>query len=590
MSLSPSIERAWMAAPSLHTLAGDSGSKEAIARLNRDCGRSRTKLERKTAPLLRAALRAMAAQDFAEASRRALAALQIDERQGLAWHVLAIAQEKCGHLDKAFAAYEAAIKLLPEETDVAHDLGRLAHRLGHLEIAEKLLSRYLARHPGHVEATNNLACALRDQNRDQEAITLLSDLISVLPEEPILWNTLGTVLSERGDAEQSLPFYDEALRLDPRFHRALYNRANVRMALGDPHQALQDIDGALAGTDDPGEIAVMNMAKALTLLMIGELKEGFETYEARFSPSQSDAVTFQTFGSRWVPEDDLTGKTLLIYGEQGLGDEVLFANVLGDVLEALGPDGRMVLALERRLVPLFQRSYPEALVVPHQSIRHMGRILRTAVLSDPQPVIDSWIPIGSLFRRFRQSAADFPQQRGFLRPDPERVAHWRGVLAEAGPGPKVGVIWKSLKMTGSRVRSFSPFEMWRPVLSLPDVQFVNLQYGDVEAGLQSAQEAGVQLWTPPGLDLKNDLDDLAALSLALDLVVGSSTATTNIAAGCGAEVWLLAGTDAWIRFGTDRIPCYPSARIFQTDRPGEWGPAMDRLREALRNVPAALAA
>lgn len=587
MSLSPTPARAEMAPPSLAGLAGDPGSKEAIARLTRDCAGSRTKVERKVANLLRSALRSIAAQDFAEASRQAIAALNLDERQGLAWHVLAIAQEKAGQLDKAFAAYEAAIKLLPDETEVAHDLGRLAHRLGHLEIAEKLLSRYLARRPGHVEATNNLACALRDQNRNEEAIALLSELIGLLPEQPVLWNTLGTVLSERGDAEQSLPFYDEALRLDPGFYRALYNRANVRMALGNPRQALEDIDRALAGTSDPGELAVMNMARALILLMVGDLEAGFDTYEVRFDPHLSDAVVFQPFGPRWSPKDDLAGKTLLVYGEQGLGDEVLFANVLADVETALGPNGRMILALEKRLVPLFQRSHPRALIVPHRSVGHMGRTMRTALLPDPPPAIDSWTPIGSLFRRFRRSIEAFPQHGGFLQPDPERVAYWRAVLAEEGPQPKVGVIWKSLKMTGSRVRAFSPFEMWRSVLSLPDIQFVNLQYGDVEAEMDAAREAGIRLWTPPGIDLKNDLDDLAALARALDLVVGSSTATTNIAAACGAEVWVVAGTDAWIRFGTDQIPCYPSARIFQTDRPGEWGPAMDRLCTALAELVAA---
>src|SRR5690606_20059025 len=140
-----------------------------------------------------------------------------------------------------------------------------------------------------------------------------------------------------------------------------------RMVMGDPHTALEDIDSALAGTDDDGEIAVMNMAKALILLMIGDLKEGFDTYEVRFNPSLPEAVTFQAFGARWSPDDDLDGKTLLVYGEQGLGDEVRFANLLDDTLKALGPKGQRISALEARLVPLFQRSYPRATVVAHQS-------------------------------------------------------------------------------------------------------------------------------------------------------------------------------------------------------------------------------
>lgn len=570
----------------LDSVAGDPASREAIAGLRAASARIRTTAarDRKVVLLMRSAVKTIQAGDYAEGSSLALQALELDDRQGLAWRILAIALDKLGDLEKAFAAYEGAVRFLPDETEVAHDLGRLAQRLGYLDIAEKLLSRYLVKHPGDVEATNNLACVLRDQNRDPEAIALLSQLISIRPGEPILWNTLGTVLSERGDAEQSLPFYDEALRLDPGFYKASYNRANVRMTLGDPHTALQDIEAALTATDDPGDVAAMNMAKALTLLLTGDLKQGFETYEVRFDTHLAEAVIFEEFGRRWEPADELGGRTLLVYGEQGLGDEVLFANVLDDVVKALGPEGRLILALEGRLVPLFQRSYPDATVIAHRNVKHLGRMVRLTSLPEPAPDVDYWTPIGSLFRRFRQGVTDFPDHRGFLKPDPERVAHWRAVLEQLGPGPKIGVIWKSLKMTGSRIRHFSPFEMWGPALRVPGAHFVNLQYGDATEDLAAAEAAGIQLWTPPGLDLKMDLDDLAALCLALDGVIGSATATTNIAAAGGTKTWLLSGSDAWTCFGTDRLPCYPSVRVFRTDRPGDWKPAVDRLCGALHEL------
>src|SRR5690606_12946952 len=123
--------------------------------------------------------------------------------------------------------------------------------------------------------------------------------------------------------------------------------------------------------------------------------------EARLDPALADAVTFAPGGERWVPGDDLKGRTLLVYGEQGLGDEILFANLLGDTIEALGPDGTLILAVEQRLVPLFQRSYPRAMVVRHRSARHLGRLYRAADLPDPVPHIDLWTPMASLFRRFR---------------------------------------------------------------------------------------------------------------------------------------------------------------------------------------------
>ncbi len=589
MSVPPTIPAAEPKRPSLDGLVGDAASPEALSRLSKASRATRRATGKKAKQsvssrgilLLQAAIKAIAAKTYGEASQLALKALKLDERNGLAWHILAIAQEKAGDLAQAFSAYEAAVRLLADETTVAFDLGRLAHRLGYLEIAEKLLARYLVVHPGNVEATNNLACALRDQNRYDEAIDLLRDVIGAHPSDPILWNSLGTVLSERGDAAQSLPFYDEALRLEPGFYKARYNRANPRMNLGEPLLAIADIDEALTGVTDPTEIATMKMAKALTQFMVGDMENGFDTYEARLDPALEDAVTFQSHGQRWVPEDDIEGRTMLVYGEQGLGDEVLFANVLDDVQAALGSKGRMILAVQARLVPLFQRSYPSAEVVKHQSVRHLGRLFRAIEWVASPPEVDLWTPIGSLFRRFRTRANSFPDNRAFLTPDPERVAHWQRVLSDLGPGLNVGVLWKSLNMTGSRLRAYSPFELWRPVLSVPGARFVNLQYGDATAELDAARAQGLEIWTPPGIDLKDDLDDLAALCTALDVVIGPATATTNIAAACGARVWMSSNSEAWAGFGSHGYLCYPTVEVFRTVAPGEWGAVMDRIASAL---------
>jgi ADP-heptose:LPS heptosyltransferase len=114
------------------------------------------------------------------------------------------------------------------------------------------------------------------------------------------------------------------------------------------------------------------------------------------------------------------------------------------------------------------------------------------------------------------------------------------------------------------------------------VQFVNLQYGDCSMEIARAREAGLDLWTPPGIDLKADLDDVAALCSALDLVIGPMAATTNIAAACGTDTWIISMPDAWPRFGTDRLPCYPSARLFPVEGFGEWHGVMGRIESALR--------
>ncbi|MBX9615394.1 MAG: tetratricopeptide repeat protein [Caulobacteraceae bacterium] len=578
------------ATPKLDDIVGDSASAERLAAISgsvrRTGGHGKTlKAARARQALmvrhLQTALKHIAAGEPAKAVDEAMAVLQLDERYGLAWHVLAISLEKAGELEKAFTAYEAALKLLPDDPALVGDIGGLAHRLGHLDLAEKLYLRHLALKPGNPPVANNLASVYRDQNRYGEAIDLLSTLIAANPEMALLWNSLGSVVSDRGDMEQSLPFYDEAIRLDPDFYKARYNRANARMGLGDPDRALNDIEAALVGVRIPEDIATMGISRAFTQMMLGDLAAGFETYEARFDPALGAAVSFQEYGRRWEPSDDLEGRTLLVYGEQGLGDEILFANLLGDVIEAVGPRGKVILACVGRLVPLFQRSFPGIEVHTHRTVTHQGRLKRFVDLGSPPPPVDLWTPLGSLFRRFRQSVDAFPETPAFLTEDAARVAHWRGVLAEQSPLPKVGVMWKSLLMKGNRVRGFVPFDLWAPVLATPGIQFVNLQYGDCSVEMARAEAAGLALWTPPGIDLKQDLDDVAALCCALDVVVGPMAATTNIAAACGAPTWVLSMPDAWTRFGTDGLPCYPAARLFPVDGFGEWEGAMGRLQTAL---------
>jgi hypothetical protein len=261
----------------------------------------------------------------------------------------------------------------------------------------------------------------------------------------------------------------------------------------------------------------------------------------------------------------------------------MFANVLPDVMEALGPDGKLVLAIEKRLVPLFQRAFPTADVGAHGTFNVETKTVRTTPSVGDMARIDLWAPLASLLQRFRSSVEAYPNRPSFLAADPKRVAYWREVLAEAPPGPKIGILWKSLKLDGARLRYFSPFDAWRPVLTTPGVTFVNLQYGDSDAEMAEArQRLGVTLWRPPGIDLKNDLDDVAALSCALDIVLGPANATTNIAAACGANVWLISTPGAWPKLGTDRYPWYPQARVFNAPATDPWGAVMARIASAFR--------
>jgi tetratricopeptide (TPR) repeat protein len=489
--------------------------------------------------------------------------------------------EDQGRTAEALDLYQAAFEASGRDPALAGDLGRVALRLGLHDIAEQLLRLYLAAAPGSVEGRAYLAHALRELHRHDEAIDLLRQAIAARPEDPALWTDLGVVRVRQGEPESALVFLDEALRLEPRYGRALYYRAHARADLGDHAGAVADYEASRGATGlDAVDAVRIELAEALSRLGLGELEAGWRLYEARLSPASAQPQRFEVPGEPYdfaLGADGLDGRALLLVAEQGLGDEVMFAGVIPDVIRALGPDGRLALAVEPRLQTLFARSFPDAEVVAHRTRLEAGVAVRT--VSGLETPAEFWAPFAAPARALRQTAADFPETPGFLRPDPERTAHWRRWLA-GRPGRQVGLLWKSAKLAGDRRRQFALFADWAPVLRTPGASFVNLQYGEVAEDVAFAREAlGVDVLQPPGIDLKDDLDDVAALAAALDLTIGFSNASFNLAGAVGAPVWLIAPARAWTMLGTDHYPWYPQARVFTAA--DDWSSALQAVAAGL---------
>jgi tetratricopeptide (TPR) repeat protein len=557
---------------------GDSASVEAIERLKHATQQVKNA---ENAKLLGRAIQAVHQHEYAKADKLAMKLLKKDEQMGLAWHIIGIAREKQNDFASSLHAYEAALKLLPDHGSVAGDLGRLAFRLSMPELAAKFFAHYRLARPNEIEGANNLACALRELNREDEAIEVLKTAIGANPTAAALWNTLGTVLCNTGDAEGSIVFFDEAARLAPDAGKIYHNRAFAKMDMGDLAGSLADCDEAMKHPNSAEDTATMAFARATVLLGLGQLVEGWKAYEARFSEDVRQAPRFYIPGTRWSGQD-LKGKTLMVSTEQGLGDEVMFSNMLPDILEALGPDGSLTLAVERRLVPLFERSVPGIEVTAHRTVTYEGKVIRLAPYVQDWDRFDYWAAIGDFLPSLRPSSDAFPKRDAFLTPDPARVAHWKAELEKLGPAPKIGLLWKSLNLTSERARQFSPFHLWEPVLRTPGAVFVNLQYGDCEQELAYAKtNFGVDIWQPPGIDLKQDLDDVTALCCAVDLVIGYSNATANLAGATGAPMWLLTAPAVWTKLGTDRYPWYPQARVFSPPSFNHWDMMMAEVAEAL---------
>jgi tetratricopeptide (TPR) repeat protein len=569
--------------PAAMPLAADASydpvSPTALARLAAAAGQLQ---EGARSQKLNRAINLLREERLPEAEALALEVLQQDDSGVLGWRIMATAREKSGDYSTALFCLEQVFKRDPQTPGIENELGRVAFHLAMFPQAEALFRLHLERAPDDADALNNLACALRDQMRYDEAIDLLKAAIQEHLESPMLWNTLATLMVARGDTQNAMIFFDEAVRLDENYAKAIYNRANLKLLIGDGEGAIADGRRALSLATSVTDKAMMELALALSLLGDGQVDEGWRAYEARRDPHFNDVTLYPFDQPLWEPGMPLAGKSLLMLGEQGLGDEVMFSNVVPDLIEALGPEGRLYLAVEPRLVGLYQRSFPKVVVGPHATGKIGHQSVRIAPFAAPHlDQIDYWAPMAAPLRQFRNSPDAYPQRDRFLVVDPQRLAHWRAELAALGPQPKLGVLWKSLVTDPARSRFFSPFDNWAPVLTQPGLTLVNLQYGDCSAELAEAEARGIRLWTPPGIDLKNDLDDLAALCLALDLVVGPSNATTNLAAASGGQVSLVSLPGAWPQLGTPGWPWYPQLKVFVAERCGAWDSAIAALAQSI---------
>jgi hypothetical protein len=175
------------------------------------------------------------------------------------------------------------------------------------------------------------------------------------------------------------------------------------------------------------------------------------------------------------------------------------------------------------------------------------------------------VPMGSLARWLRPTVGSFPQTPSYLTPDPARVLYWRGRLAALGPGLKVGVSWRSRLMTANRVKHYVSLDQWEPILQVPGVQFVNTQYGDHGDELIAAEErSGTHIHVFEDLDVKDALDEVAALTAALDLLITISNIMMDMGGALGTETWLFAVKDNldWLNLGVDYAPWFPRVRFF----------------------------
>jgi len=572
-------------AQNLGSLAGVSAHAQALAKIEMLEEAAEAMVARKKSNgLLRRGIKAWKRGDVVRAGQLSLEATTVDPTNPQAFHILGMSLEKMGHLHKALVTYEQAYKLDPEDPELLINLGLTAWNLKLKEGAEKMFRLFIAARPNSPLGYNNLGSVQCDMGNVTTAIETLRSALMRMPTETILWNSIATVLAEVGRADESLIFYQEAIRLDPGFSRPYHNLGYAFQHLGRLEEALEAYDLALERAVDETERREANHSRSICLIGMGRLEDGWREYEIRTNQRFRAYVHHMTKAPVWNNEP-LEGKRILVVGEQGLGDEFMFANILPDLQNAVGAEGKLQIAVDKRLVSLFARSFPNADVgayddrqfVDQDGKKELRFIPWATANGDP----DFYAPMGTALQYHRSRIEDFPH-RTFLIADAERMASFRKQMEAMGPGPYVGVCWRSMVLGQKRGKYYSALDAWGPILKTPGVTFVNLQYGDCKEEIARAEEQyGIKINMIEGLDLKNDIDGAAALSAAVDLVISAPTAAAATAGAVGTEVWFLTAGRTWPQLGTDEFPWYRKSRVFSPAKFADWAELMPQVGRAL---------
>lgn len=405
------------------------------------------------------------------------------------------------------------------------------------------------------------------------AAELLGRALETQEDNGEVHSRLAEALCALDDLEGAVEHYETAKRL-------LGNNALVDSNLGIVHTlqgkhdaAIEAHARALASLPEPGltplrVILIWNAAP--TLLASGRLVEGWDAYEARIPVGFGPKL--ETVLPEWGV-DGADARSVLVLAEQGLGDELLFASCLP---ELLGEAGSVYVECDPRLVSLLARSFPAARIGPR------GTWNKAAMTGARRRQPAAYIAAGSLPRRYRRRLDHFPADGAYLRPDQRRVDRWRRRLDRLPAGIRVGISWRSVLTDGRRRREYAPLLAWEPILGRPGVQFVNLQYGDCERELLDVERAlGITIHRWEDLDLFSDLEEVAALITALDVVVAPRNAVAHLAGALGTKTLMLANPHTWSDLGTGSLPWFPAVTPFYRTSGGSWAEAIEPASELL---------
>lgn len=473
-----------------------------------------------------------------------------------------------GNVMVAQTLFEQAIELAPDLAAAHFNLGNVLVEREEFAAAEVAYRLALEYHPYHAEAHNNLGLALQELGRLDEALDSYQRALAIDPALAEAYGNLGNAWNAQGKAQEALDCYMKVLSLRPDHAEALNNCGVALQALGRYDEALAAYHHAVELKPD---YADAHYNESLCRLRMGDFERGWAEYEWRWQRKEFPSIRRDYLAPLWIGKEDISGKTILLHSEQGLGDTIQFCRY-APLVSALGATVLMeVPATLRRLLATLEG------------------VSQVTATGEPMPAFDYHCPLLSLPLALQTTMDSIPAHIPYLCAEPGAVKKWDARLRGI-PGLRVGLVWAGSPRKGHRkaaaddpLRSI-PLAAFAPLRSVEGVRFFSVQKGEPSEQLAKLKSEG---WAGPVIaDFSDELDDFsdtAAFTSCLDLVITCDTSVAHLAGAISKPVWVLSRFNGCWRWLVDRddSPWYPTARLFRQPRFGDWASVVENVRDAL---------
>jgi tetratricopeptide (TPR) repeat protein len=453
--------------------------------------------------------------------------------------------------EEAIASYDRAISLVRNDAEAFCNRGIALAALGRLNEAISSYDRAIDIRPDYAEAWSNRGAALMKLGRSEEAIASYEHAITIRPGYAEAFSNRGLALMELNRLDDALSSFDRAISLRPDYAEAWSNRGIALSDLARPDSALSSFDRAIDLRPGYAE-ALWN--KSLTLLSKGNFEKGWELFEWRWKKEEFTSRKRNFHEPLWLGRESLKGRTILLHGEQGLGDTIQFCR-FAKLVSGLG--ARVVLEVQPPLAGLLTQLEGVAEVVAN---------------GEPLPSFDLHCPLMSLPLALKTGMGTIPPAP-YLKADAARITGWEQRLVPRMK-PRVGVVWSGNPAQKNEHNRRVPLEMM--LRHLPEgVDYVSLQkeVRDDDLATLRSQERIVHF----GPELK-DFADTAALCSQMDMVVSVDTGVAHLCGALGMPALLLLSRRADWRWLLDRSdsPWYPSMTLYRQQTLGDWTETLAR--------------